>query len=347
MSTQNNPSMSTQHSLRAELQRMVDAPLITQAIYVAAKLGIADLLKDGPRGTEELASAVSVHARNLYRVLRTLASVGIFSETEDNLFELTPYAQYLRSDVPGSLRSWALLAGQDWFVRSLGQLLHSVKTGQTAFDSIYNMGLFMEYFGQNVEAGELFHQAMAGLTQGATEAVLDAYDFSGIDTIVDVGGGQEAFIVSILKKYPKMRGILFDLPFVIERAKVSLAEEVILERCELVGGDFFHQVPSGGDAYILKSVIHDWDDDRALTILRNCRQAMSENGKLLLVNQVVPSGNEGSPQKVGDLRMMVFTGGINRTQPEYESLLGSSGFKLSKIIPMQTMFSVIAGSPNR
>jgi len=150
-----------------------------------------------------------------------------------------------------------------------------------------------------------------------------------------------------LKKYPKMRGILFDLPFVIERAKVSLAEEVILERCELVGGDFFHQVPSGGDAYILKSVIHDWDDDRALTILRNCHQAMSKNGKLLLVNQVVPSGNEGSPQKVGDLRMMVFTGSINRTQPAYENLLESSGFKLSKIIPMKTVFSVIEGSPNR
>ena len=345
MSTQNNPSMSTQRFPRAELRSMIDAPLTTQAIYVAAKLGIADLLKDGPRGTEELASAVSVNSHNLYRVLRTLASVGIFSQTKDNLFELTPQAEYLRSDVPGSLCSWALLAGQDWFLRSLGQLLHSVKTGQTAFDSVHNMGLF-EYFGQNVEAGELFDQAMTGVTQGATEAVLDAYDFSGIDTIVDVGGGHGALIISILKKYPEMRGILFDLPSVIQRAKVSLAEEVILERCELVGGDFFHQVPSGGDAYIMKAVIHDWDDDRALTILRNCRQAMSENGKLLLVDNVVPSGNEPSPQKVNDLLMMVFTGGINRTQPEYESLLGFSGFKMSKIIPTQTWLSVIEGSPD-
>jgi hypothetical protein len=326
---------------------MIDAPLITQAVYVAAELGIADLLKDGPRSTEELASARSVNSRNLYRVLRTLASVGIFSETEDNLFQLTPHAEYLRSDIPGSLRSWALLAGQDWFLRALGQLLHSVKAGQTAFDSVYNMGLF-KYFGQNVAAGRLFDQAMTGVTQGAAEAVLEAYDFSGIDTIVDVGGGQGALIMSILKKYPEMRGILFDLPAVIQRAKASLTEEVVLARCELVAGDFFHQVPGGGDAYIMKAVIHDWDDDQALTILRNCRQAMSENGKLLLVDNVVLSGNKGAPEKVNDLLMMAFTGGINRTQPEYESLLASSGFSMSRLIAMTIPpLSVIEGLPNQ
>lgn len=326
MSEQDNPKHA------AQMLQMLNGLLITQLIYVAATLGIADLLKDGPKSSDELARLVEAHPRALYRVLRALASIGIFAENEKGRFELTPLAALLQEGVPGSLRSYAMMRGETWYWQPFGELLHSVKTGQTAFAHVHGMGHF-DYFDQNAEAAVLFNEAMTNLTKPHTAAVVAAYDFSAITRIVDVGGGRGALLATILKVYPHTRGALFDLPAVIEDARDSSEMEDLADRCDFISGDFFGSVPGGADAYILKSVIHDWDDDRAVAILRNCRNAMTSEAKLLLVEREVASGNEPSPAKLVDITMLTIAGGLERTAVEYEALLNEAGLELTKIIP--------------
>jgi len=326
------------------LLQMITSSWVSQAIYVAAVLGIADLLNDDPKSSSELAKATGTQARSLYRVMRALASVGIFAEIEDDRFELTPLAAYLQTDVPGSIHAIAIMLGESWHWQPWGNILHTLKTGNTAFEHVHGMKLF-EYLTKNVEAAQIFNEAMTGTTAPFNATITADYDFSSISKIVEVGGGHGSLIASILKAYPTMQGLLFDLPPVVIGAKHSIEAEGLAERCEIVGGDFFESVPSGGDTYILKNIIHDWDDTRAVAILKNCHRAMVENGKLLLVETVIPPRNEPSFGKFLDLEMLVIAGGCERTEAEYRTLFEAAGFQLTKVITTQSFLSVIEGVP--
>jgi len=306
---------------------------------VAAKLGVADLLKDGPESYSELAAATQTDPRSLYRLLRLLASVGVFAETSDGQFGLTPMAECLKSDGPYSMRAWATMMGEDWHWRMWGELLYSVRTGKPAFDHVHGARPF-EYFPRNPEAARLFDEAMTSLSVPEVGAILGAYDFSKYRKIVDVAGGNGSLIIPLLKMNPETTAVLFDLPHVIERAKGRIEVEGLTERCQLVGGDFFKAAPAGGDLYILKHIIHDFDDEGALNILRNCRGVMSENARLLVIEMVIPPGNEPSFGKLVDLEMLLI-GGAGRTETEYQNLLAEAGFKVTMVAPTNSPVSVI------
>jgi hypothetical protein len=308
----------------AQLTEMIFGFMTSQAITVAAKLGVADLLKDEAKTADELAQASGVQARPLYRIMRALASVGIFAEDDAGRFRLTPLAEPLRSDSPDSLRSLAIFFGSDWHWRVWSDLSYSVQSGQPAFEQIYGKAYF-DYLAENPAPAQVFHNAMTSFSASVSAAVLNAYDFTGISELVDVGGGHGLLLASILKKYPEMSGGLFDAPSVIDGAKEVIDAHGVSRRCEIVGGDFFASVPAGGDAYIMKHIIHDWEDERALTILQNCHRAMKENGKLLVVEMVIPEGNAPSLGKFLDLEMLLFLHSYERTEVEYRALFERQG----------------------
>lgn len=312
---------------------MITGFQLSQAICLAAKLGIADLLKDGPRTSHDLAQQTGTHARSLYRVLRALASRGIFAEDQEGRFGLTPLAETLQTDVPGSVRAMAMMTDMDW--QPWGELAYSVQTGKPASAHVYGLSLF-EYLEQHPEDAEIFNKAMTGVTSQFTVAVANTYDFSTIKTLVDVGGGYGQLVGMLLKRNPHMRGILFDLPAVIAGADKLLIAYEVADRCQLVSGDFFEAVPTGGDAYILKSVIHDWDDARAIQILKSIHRTMPDHSRLLLVEQVIPPGNVPSFGKMIDLEMMVMTNsGRERTEAELYMLLETAGFSVTALIATQ------------
>lgn len=324
----------------AILMQMMDGLKVTQLIHAAAKLGIADLLKDGPRSSDDLAAAVGAHPGALYRVLRALAGLGIFHEIDGGRFVLTPLAEPLRSDIPGSLRSWATVCGEDWHLRMWGGILYSLQTGQGAFPHAHGMGSF-EYFQQHPDKGATFYEAMTNLTAQVSGAVLAVYDFSGFRKIVDVGCGNGTFTTAILNATPQLTSTLFDIPPVIEVARGVVRAEGLEDRCEFVAGDFFESVAPGGDAYVLKNIIHDWNDERAVTILKNCRKGMAPGAKVLVVEMVVQPGNDPSPAKMFDITMLVAEGGQERTEAEHARLFEASGFRLSRVVPTPSPVSVI------
>ncbi len=331
-------------SPRDTLWRMTNGYQVSQAIHVVATLGIADLLTDGPRSADELAEATGAHAPALYRVLRALASIGVFVEQDDGCFALTPLAEYLRTDVPGSLRSWAMLMGRPYLFTSWGHLMHSVKTGEPAFPEVYGTTAW-EYRATHPEESEIFDAAMTGLSLAEAEAVVRSYDFSGTGALVDVGGGKGTLLAAILAANPALRGILFDQPHVVADAKDLLERAGVADRCEVVAGSFFEAVPEGADAYLLKSIIHDWDDAAAIEILRKCRAAMADTARLLLVERGIRPANESDPAKFIDLMMLVMLGGRERTAEEYERLYTEAGFKLTNIIPTGSLLDIIEGVP--
>jgi O-methyltransferase domain/Dimerisation domain len=250
------------------LRQMITGCLVTQLVYVVAKIGVADRLATGPSTAGDLAAATGVHPQALYRVLRALASLGVFAEDDRGRFSLTEAAAALRSDAPDSLQAFAMLWGEVLWP-SCGALLHSVRTGQPAFEHLHGMGVF-EYLPQHPQAAEIFDRAMTNLTRRSAKPVVAAYDFSSVNTVVDVGGGQGTLLAAVLRANPRLKGVLYDRPDVLATARRTLAGEGVLERCELVRGDFFSSVPRGGDAYLLKDVLHDWDDRRAVAILTTC-----------------------------------------------------------------------------
>lgn len=322
--------------------QLVNGYWITQLIYAVAKLGVADLLKDGPLNCDKLASSTGTHARSLYRVMRALASVGIFAENEESDFTLTPLATFLRSDVPDSLRTFAIMSGEEVY-RAWGDILYSLRTGANAFEHLYGMNCF-QYYAQNPQAGKIFDESMTNASIREITAIAKAYDFSKIQKLVDVGGGHGSLMVSILKSNPNLKGVLYDLPSVVEGAKNLLENQGMSSRCEVVSGDFFKSVPARGDAYILKGVIHDWDDERAIAILKNCHQAMVESGLLLVTEMVIPPGNNPFVGKLLDMHMLIKApGGCERTEVEYRILFERAGFKLTNIFPTQANVSVIEG----
>jgi hypothetical protein len=311
--------------------QMITGFWVSRAIYLAAKLGLADLVKERPKTADELARLTGTHAPSLYRVLRALAGVGVFADDVHGRFAQTPLSETLRSDAPGSLRAMAIVElGQEHFP-AWGNLMHSVKTGEIAFDNLFKQNVW-EYYARNPEDGSNFNKAMKGLTEMVNQAVLSAYDFSGVNKVVDVAGGTGGLISAILKTHPQMRGVLFDLPSVIAEAGPQLDDAGVRDRCETASGDFFESVPAGGDAYVMKWIIHDWDDAKSTVILENIRKVMNENGKLLLIETVVLEGNQPDLSKFLDLNMMVMTGGCERTKAEFDSLLAASGFKLRRVI---------------
>jgi ubiquinone/menaquinone biosynthesis C-methylase UbiE len=315
---------------------------ISRCIYVTAKLGLADLLKDGPQTTAELAAATATHEPSLFRVLRALASVGLVTQDEQDRFGETPLLQTLQSDVPGSLRSFAMTELGEEHYPAWGELLHSVRTGGIAFDHAFGMDVW-KYLSQHPENAQIFNDAMSGMTQQATTALHAAYDFAGINTLIDIGGGHGGLITSILERNPQMRGVLFDSPQVIAGAQALMAESGVADRCELVSGNFLESVPTGADAHILKWIIHDWNDDQCVTILGNSHRVLPAGGKLMLVEAVVPPGREPHFSKFIDLNMLVMTGGRERTEVEFRDLYERAGFQLTRVIPTESPFSVIEG----
>ena len=324
--------------------QLINGSLFTQLLYVAAKLGLADALKNGPRTSDELAERVGVDPKSLYRVMRALASLRIFHETDSGQFELAELGKYLQSDGKDSLRAAAIMMGEEWYWRPYGELLHSTQTGQTAFEKVFGTTLF-DYCASHRDAYQTFNAAMAELTGPYTEAVASAYDFSRTDRVVDVGGGTGSLISAILRASPATRGVLFDVPAVAEEARRHLKEAGLEQRCEVVSGDFFEAVPDGGDAYVLKGVIHDWDDERAIVILKNCREAIRTDGKLLLVEWDIPAGSTSSAGKLTDITMLAITGGVERTIAEYEAILQASRFKLSRVVPTRDQMNIVEAVP--
>lgn len=321
----------------AALTQILMGSLASQALYVAAKLGIADLLVDGPRPVAELATATDTDAPSLYRVLRALASIGVFEEQDQQVFALTPTAEPLRSDVPNSLRDVTIFWGEDWHWEVWGKILYSVKTGKSAWAQIHGEEVF-DYFAKNQEAARVFDRAMTSFSSVATKAVLEAYDFSDIKTLVDIAGGHGRLLNGVLEANPSIKGVLFDLPHVIESAKQTTT---VGGRCEYVTGDFFASVPAGGDAYMMKHIIHDWDDERAITILKNIKDAMNPGGRVLVVESVIADGNGQDFGKLLDIEMLVSPGGKERTAAEYEDLFKRAGLRLTRIVPTKSPYSVI------
>jgi hypothetical protein len=318
---------------------MMTSYWISQAIYVAAKLGIADLVQNGPVRHETLAVASASDAPSLYRLLRALASVGIFAETSPGCFGLTPLAEVLSAVAPNSMRALALTYNEELY-HAWGDMLYSVQTGQPAFDHVYGMPVF-EYFASHPAANAVFNAAMVDWTKRVASAVIAAYDFSGFDTVVDVGGGYGTLLTEILRANPTTRGILFDQPHVVADADSFLRSTGVSERCTFVGGDFLADVPPGGDAYLLAQILHDWGDAQNLTILSRCRSAMPAHARLLVVELVLPETDEPNFGKWLDLHMLAVARGRERTAAEYADLLRSAGFKLTRIVPTESGTSVI------
>jgi SAM-dependent methyltransferase len=322
------------------LNRMIVGSWVTQAIYVASEIGIADLLASGPRSAVELARETGAHGASLYRLLRALASVDLFREDEKGRFSLTPLGTLLASDAPGSKRSLARMAGAE-FYRSWDGLLSSVKTGAAAFDQVFGDS-FIQYMRANPDRWRIYDDAMTGIHDAETIPVLDAYDFGSFRTIVDVGGGNGMAIAAALRRHPGARGVLFDLPDVVERARQVVADRGVSNRLRFVGGDFFQSVPPSGDAYLLRHVIHDWEDGDAVAILRNCREAMQSGGRVLVVETVIPSGNGPCFGKWLDLMMLV-VGGRERIREQYDSLFSAAGLRLARVVPTAHEVSILEG----
>jgi hypothetical protein len=323
------------------MAQMITGYWVSQMVYVAAKLGLADLLADGPKSVEELARATSTHPRSLGRLLRALASLGVFSGDNEARYQLSPLADCLRNDVPGSRHAMALMMGEEHY-RAWGNLLDSIQTGTIAFDQVYGKPVF-DYLAEHPEQAAIFDAAMTSVHGRETKATLDAYDFSGIGTLVDVGGGNASNLIGILQHVPTLRGILFDLPHVIERARANIEAAGLADRCERIAGDFFNEIPVKADAYFLRHIIHDWDDERALRILRNLHRSMPVNAKLLVVEYVLPPGNAPSFGKLLDINMMVMPGGIERTEDEFRSLYEAAGFRLNQVVRTEGDLSVVEG----
>jgi hypothetical protein len=316
---------------RARLRELIEGYRMTQMVHVAAKLRIADHLKSGPLTVKELARLTSTHEDSLYRLLRTLAGLGVFSEEDGPGFRLTPMADLLRSDVSGSLRVSAEVTGEPWMWRPWGHLMHSIKTGEVAFDNLYGKHTW-DWFAENPGPAQLFNSLMDEGTDAETRAVLAGYDFGGAQTVVDIGGGRGVLLAAVLGVNTKVRGILFDLPHVIEDARKTLDSRVA-RRIEFVSGDFFKAVPSGGDLYLLKNIIHDWSDAESRQILAVLHHAMNGRGRILLVEHLICEPNKACRGKFSDIQMMVRNGGRNRTDKEYRNLLRAGGFNVTRVVP--------------
>jgi hypothetical protein len=328
----------------AQVIQMATAHIISRAIHAVAELGVADHLKDGPRSSDEIAEATGTHPPSLYRLMRSMAGFGLFVEEADGRFSLAPLGAALQSGAPGHARSSVRTLAGPMMWNAFGELLHSVKTGEPAMEKAFGQPIF-DYLGAAPEQASLFNETMIGFHGAEPPAVAAAYDFSDVGTLVDVGGGTGNLLTTILLANPDLRGVLYDQPHVAAEARLEVQKRGLSERCEVVEGNFFESVPGGGDAYILSHIIHDWDEQKCVDILENCRRAMEGRGRLLLVEQVIPPGNDLHPSKFLDLIMLTITGGRERTEEEYAALFAKAGFELTRVVPTQSAVSVVEARP--
>lgn len=343
MNTQIQTATATRAEMppQVQLMQLVSGCFASQTVYVAAKLGIADLLAENPKSAATLARETQTHERSLYRLLRTLTSFGVFTEIERGVFANTPVSETMLSDAPGSLRDMTIWMGEEPHWRVYGNMIHSVKTGKAAWSAVHGEDVFPYLFQTNRELGTIFNRAMTSFSAQAIPAIAAAYDFSEVKILADVAGGYGHLLAGIMKNNPEMKGILFDLMPVCEEGKSYLEKADLSERVEIVCGSFFEKVPVKADVYMLKHIIHDWDDAECAAILKNIRAEMPEDAKILILDAVLPEGNEPHPGKVMDMEMLVSPGGIERTAAEFEMLLDDSGLKLNRIIPTESMISIV------
>jgi len=329
-------------SPRQELFSLTQGYKTTQALYVAAKLGVADHLRHGPKKAEELAEEVGANPKALFRLMRHLAAIGVFTQDESGKFGLTPLGELLCTDNPESMRYGAIFTGEENY-KAAGNLLHSVRTGETAFDHLYGKGHF-EWMAEHADASSTFNKAMAQSLRRQANPV-ESYDYSGKRLVVDVGGGRGDLISSVLVANPAMEGILYDLPQGSAEAMSLLQAKGVEDRCRIRTGSFFDSIPSGGDVYVLSRILHDWPDDKAATILANCRKAIKDDGTLLIRDSVISDNDvQGSTM---DITMMIMTGGKERTEAEWKNLLQSAGFTLNRVYKKQGQFDLIEAKPDK
>jgi O-methyltransferase domain len=326
-----------------KLTRIVLGAALSRAVCTVAELGVADQIKAGsPQPVESLARVTGTHERSLYRILRFLASHGIFQEQGDRRFDHTPLSHCLRSDAEGSFRAAAQMMHR--IFPAWDGLHHAALTGESGFNKVFEQPMF-DYVGAHPDLAPVLDAGMTAIHGYETAAMMEAYDFSPIRVLADIGGGNGSLIGSVLQRYPKLNGILFDLGHVVGRARESLKAYGIGDRCSVIEGSFFESVPGGADAYLFRHIIHDWTDEQSIHILSNCRKVIPGDGRLLIVEAVVPTGNEPSLAKDFDMTMLTFPGGIERTEEEYRSLFEQAGFQLSSITPTASIVSVIEGKP--
>jgi len=328
---------------RTRMFELVTSFWVTRAVYVAAELEIADYLAAGPRSVAELAEATGTHEQSLYRLLRLLASVGVFTETDPRTFQSTSLGSALRSDIPGSLRPYVLLQlGIHYDV--WGELSHAIRTGDAVFEKALGAPLW-QYYAEHPAENAILGAAMSSMSEIMTADVLAAYDFGPYHTIVDVGGGEGALLTAIMAGHPSAHGILFDQPHVVANAHQRIAAAGLTDRCEVVGGDFFAEVPGGGDLYVAKWVLHDWSDEESVEILSVIRKAMPDQATLLIVDSVIQAGNQPAPSKLVDLNMLVCNAGQERTREQFESVLTAAGFGLVQIRSLPSASSLVEAKP--
>jgi ubiquinone/menaquinone biosynthesis C-methylase UbiE len=325
------------------LKQMITGYWTSQAIYVAAKLELADRLAGGAKTAEELAQETNTNAGALFRMLRALASVGIFTQQADNKFANSPLSTPLMKTADDSQWAMAVMMGEEHYA-AWGELLYSVQTGQGSFRKLYGEGVF-DYLSKHPDQAKVFDAAMTSIHGKETALVLDAYDFSQFPVLCDVGGGNGNTLATTLQRHPTIRGILFDLPHVVERAKPNVQRQGVADRCEFIGGDFFQKVDVQADAIMMRHIIHDWDDEKCVTILKNCRAALKPGGKVLVVESVVPTGNEPGFVKWLDLTMLVIPEGKERTADEYRALFAAAGLQLNRIVHTAGELDVLEAIP--
>jgi hypothetical protein len=349
IANQPSPFVQAQVAAKPPPAAMLDLIIgywMSQMIFVAAKLGLADHMQDGPITADALSERTKTHAPSLFRLMRALASAGVFVERADGKFELTPLGATLRSNVPGSMHGFALMMIEKYNWDSWRNLQYSIETGGVALEKTLGMKVF-EYLDRHPEDARIFGESMSNLSAAEHPAVVQAYDFSRFKKIIDVGGGHGSLLCAILAANPKLHGVLYDNPRVVADAKKAshVTRKEVAGRVEIVGGDFFERVPSGGDAYIMKYILHDWDDERALKLLRNCRAALGEKGTLLAVDTVIPPGNDPHWGKLLDVNMLVATGGMERTEQQFRELYARAGFELTRVVSTSCPLSIVEGRP--
>lgn len=327
----------------AQVIQMAMGYTVSRAVYMCAKLGLADLLSSGPRTSDDLARACQAHPGALFRLMRAAASLGLFSEVAPKTFALTPMGETLKSDSPMKARSTVLAIAGHWGWSIWGEFEHSIRTGETGAQKALGMGIF-DWFGKHPEQAALFNDAMIGIHGAEPAAVAKAFNFSGIGTLIDIGGGTGNLISTILKSTPGLKGMIFDLPHVVAPARERLAQLGLDGRCTVTGGSFFDSVPAG-DAYIMSHIIHDWYDADCLKILGNCRRA-NPRAKVMIVEMVIPPGDAPHPGKLLDLMMLAAPGGMERTKEEYGILFAKAGYQLSRVVPTESPVSVVEGVPS-
>jgi len=323
-----------------QLIEMARAHWLSRIAYVAAKLDIADHLAQGPRTAAELAVVTNTHAPSLYRLMRTLTGLGILAENDRHEFSLTPVGEALKTGAPGAAKATILTMASDWWVSAFQQLLYSVETGKSGFEKYLGMPVF-DWLAQNPEQASLFSETMIGVHGMEPAAVAASYDFARFGTIVDVGGATGHLLTTILQQHAGPRGILYDLPHVVRDAPALIAARGLADRISIGSGSFFDAVPTGGDAYLLSHVIHDWSEDQCMTILGNCRRAMGTGARLLLIEMVLPDDNRFHPGQIIDLMMLVGPGGQERTVAEYRQLFDKAGFRMTNVVATASPASVI------